>query len=146
MKIYLQQKSPGSTRQPITACPIELSDRPTTAGTLISSIVRTIVLAYNESIDDNQTDPDADRHANPMTDSQINDLAETGRIAFGFVYNNRKEDPQKAIENALQCHEDGIFKIFLNGNPLGSNESRIEVTDGDTLTIVRLTLLSGRMW
>lgn len=146
MKIYLQHKSPGSTRQPITSCPIELSVRPDTVGALISSIVRTVVSAYNERIDDNLTDPDADRHANPMTECQINDLAETGRIAFGFVYNNRTEDPQKAIENALQCHEDGIFKMFLNGKPLGPNESRIEVTDGDTLTIVRLTLLSGRMW
>lgn len=133
-------------RQPITSCPIELSARPATTGALISSIVRTIVLAYNNCIDSNPTDPDADRHANPMDEHQINDLAETGRIAFGFVYNNKKEDPEKAVENALQCHEDGIFKIFLNGNPLGSNESRIEITDGDTLTIVRLTLLSGRMW
>ncbi len=146
MKIYLRQKRPGRTRQAIVPCPIELPAGLNTTGELISSLVRIIVSAYNDRIDDVPADPDADYQVAPMTENQVNNLAEAGRIAFGLIYNNRKEDPEKAIANALQCHEDGIFKIFLNGSQLGSNESQVEIAEGDTLTIIRLTMLSGRMW
>ena len=146
MKIYLQQKRPGRARQTIASCPIELPAGLNTTGALISSIVRIIVSAYNDRIDDVPADPDADCRANPIPEDQINDLAEAGRVAFGLICNSKKEDPEKAIANALQCHEDGLFKIFLNGSLLEPNESEIELTDGDTLTIVRLTMLSGRMW
>ena len=146
MKIYLQQKRPGRARQAIASCPIELPAGLNTTGALISSLVRIIVSAYNDRIDDVPADPDADCRANPIPEDQINDLAEAGRVAFGLICNNRKEDTEKAIANALQCYEDGLFKIFLNGSLLGPNESEIELTDGDTLTIVRLTMLSGRMW
>ncbi len=118
MKIYLQQKRPGRTWQAIVPCPIELPAGLNTTGELISSLVRIIVSAYNDRIDDVPADPDADYQVAPMTEDQVNNLAEAGRIAFGLIYNNRKEDPEKAIANALQCHEDGIFKIFLNGSLL----------------------------
>ena len=146
MKIYLQQKRPGRARQTIAPCPIDLTAGLNTTGALISSLVRIMVSAYNDRIDNVPADPDADRQANPIAEDQIENLAEAGRVAFGLICNSKKEDPEKAIANALQCHEDGIFKMFLNGSQLGPNESRIEITDGDTLTIVRLTMLSGRMW
>ena len=114
MKIYLQQKRPGRTRQAIVPCPIELPAGLNTTGELISSLVRIIVSAYNDRIDDVPADPDADYQVAPMTEDQVNNLAEAGRI--------------------------------LNGSQLGSNESQVEIAEGDTLTIIRLTMLSGRMW
>ena len=55
-------------------------------------------------------------------------------------------DPDKAAANALQSYADGLYRIFLNGNPLGELETKIKLTEGDCLTVVRLTLLAGRLW
>ncbi len=71
---------------------------------------------------------------------------ETGRVAFGIVYGNRQADADKAVANALQCYEDGMFRMFLNGVPLGDIHSPVEVREGACLSVVRLTLLAGRMW
>ena len=77
---------------------------------------------------------------------EIEDLADSGRIAFGMVYSDKTEDPEKAVANALQCYEDGLFRIFLNGRPLGSLNEEMQLNENDRLTVVRLTMLAGRLW
>ena len=61
-------------------------------------------------------------------------------------YNEQKQDLEKAIENALQSYEDGIYRVFVNDEEMGEIESEIELKEKDELTFVRLTMLAGRMW
>ena len=53
---------------------------------------------------------------------------------------------EKAIENALQIYEDGIYWVFVNGEELGKINDKLDLQENDELTFVRLTMLAGRMW
>lgn len=148
MRIMFEQKKPGRTRQSVQPVEMEIEGRPTTVGTLIEATVRACVAAFNlkaASAPDREH-MDADLAHNVLSNETIGNLAETGRVAFGIVYNSKEEDSGEAVAHALQCYEDGLFRMFLNGKALGSTDSAIELNEGDCLTVVRLTLLSGRLW
>ena len=61
-------------------------------------------------------------------------------------HGEKEADVQEAQENALQCFEDGIYRIFMDGTPLESLDDTIAITDHSVFTFVRLTMLAGRMW
>lgn len=48
--------------------------------------------------------------------------------------------------DALQSYDDGLFRIFINGIDAGEAANPVRLSDSDLVTVVRLTLLSGRMW
>ena len=55
-------------------------------------------------------------------------------------------DLKEACDNAIQCFEDGIYRIFLDDRPLLDLEEDIGGETDGMFTFVRLTMLSGRMW
>lgn len=128
MKILFEQKKPGRTRQAIAPVEMHIEGRPTTVGELIEATVRCVVAGFNSRAALSPEDADSDTSAPAMDNARIADLAETGRVAFGIVYNGHPEDPDKAVANALQCYDDGLFRIFLNGTRSGwkGNDYRIE--------------------
>ena len=67
-------------------------------------------------------------------------------VAFGLNYGGREQDLQPAIDNALQSYEDGLFRIFVGEKEVGGLAENIELHDGDTLSFIRLTMLTGRLW
>lgn len=146
MKLLFEQKKPGRMRQTVEPVEIVIDGVPTTVGTLIEAIVRTCVAAYNRKAMRAPEDPDADQSHNVLDKKTIDELIETGRISFGIVYNDKIVDADEAVANALQCYEDGLFRIFLNGKPLKESTERIELKENDLLTVVRLTMLAGRLW
>ena len=81
-----------------------------------------------------------------LTKEEIGDKAAGGKISFGAVYGDKEADPRKAADNAIQCFEDGIYRIFLDNRPLESLDERLKVTGENVFTFVRLTMLTGRMW
>ena len=50
------------------------------------------------------------------------------------------------MENALQCFLDGLVRIFRNEEELSELDQSAGLREGDILTLIRLTFLSGRMW
>ncbi|MDE6549184.1 MAG: hypothetical protein K2L22_09300 [Muribaculaceae bacterium] len=148
MKLMFEQKKPGRTRQSIEPVEIEIEGLPSTVGALIEATVRTCVDAFNHRAHQapDRDNMDSDSIHSVIGSDRIADLVETGRVSFGIVYNGKTEDPDNAVKNAFQCYEDGIFRIFLNGNLLGELNEEIKVKDGETLTVVRLTMLAGRLW
>ena len=148
MKLFFEQKKPGRERQKIEPVLIEIENNPTTVAQLIDETVRTCVAEFNKKAINapERDDLDADNTHNVLSGQTIENLAETGRIAFGMVYNGKTEDPDAAVANALQCYEDGLFRLFLNGYPLNDINDKLDLGDGDRITVVRLTLLSGRLW
>ena len=148
MKLLFEQKKPGRLRQSVVPTVLEIDGSPASVGDLIDASVRACVLAFNLKSsgfpDIDSMDADG-RH--PAVDTEtIENLAAAGRVAFGFVYGGRQVDPDKAAADSLQAYEDGIFRIFLNGRILGELNEEIRLNENDLITVVRLTMLAGRLW
>ena len=148
MKLMFEQKKTGRVRQSIEPVEIEIEGVTATVGALLEATVRACVDAFNRKaiMAPDRDNLDSDSNHNVIGSDHIADLIETGRVAFGIVYNGKTEDPDKAVNNALQCYEDGIFRIFLNGKSLGELKEEISLNERDILTVVRLTMLAGRLW
>lgn len=138
LKIHLKQI--GQRKQTVAPVDFEYSPVPRSVRELITQTVTMCVEAYNERV------RRGDSFTAPVTEEQITDMAGVGKIAFGINYGGREQDPGKAIENALQSFEDGLYRVFLNENELERLEDGLELCEGDSLTFIRLTMLTGRMW
>ncbi len=146
MKLLFEQKKPGRKSQTIEPVEISIEGIPTTVGTLIEATVKTCVEAYNRKAVKAPDNPDADNSHKVLDQHTIDELIETGRISFGIVYNDKVVNEEEAVANALQCFEDGLFRMFLNGKPLKELSESIELKEDDLLTVVKLTMLAGRLW
>ena len=106
---------------------------------LIEAVTTACVTLYNQRMDDKEL-------LRCLTSDEINDQAASGRVGFGVNYGDRKADPESAVNHAIQSFEDGIYRIFLDDRALEQLEEKILLTEGSSLTFVRLTMLAGRMW
>ena len=81
-----------------------------------------------------------------LTDEQIENMAQVGKIAFDLVYGSKDVTLDKAIETALLAYKDGLVRLFIGLEEAGDLESPVNLKDGDEVTFVRLTFLAGRIW
>ena len=139
MKIYVNIKQIGKRKNKIDRKEYEIKGKIETIKDLLIEFVTINVKEFNEGLTENDVVP-------YLTDEKINDLSDTGKISFGVDYNGKKQDLQKAIENALQSYEDGIYRVFINDEEIGKINDKMDLQENDELTFVRLTMLAGRMW
>ena len=139
MKVFVNVKQFGKTKNKIYNNKYQISDKITTVKELLTEFVTINVNEFNNGFTENDIVP-------YLTDEKINDLSDAGKISFGVDYNGQKQDLEKAVENALQSYEDGIYRIFVNDNEVGEIDCEINLKENDELTFVRLTMLAGRMW
>ncbi|BBM58072.1 hypothetical protein JMUB4039_2059 [Leptotrichia trevisanii] len=139
MKVFVNVKQIGKRKNKIDRKEYEISGEIKTVKELLTEFVTINVKKFNEGLIEEDVVP-------YLTDEKISDLSDAGKISFGVDYNGKKQDLEKAIENALQSYEDGIYRIFVNDEEMGEIESEIELKEKDELTFVRLTMLAGRMW
>lgn len=139
MKVLVNMKKLGSRRNSITQVPYELEPVPTTVRELIIQMVSICVHDYNTRMESQEL-------LKNLSQAEMEDKAAAGKISFGVNYGEKKAEEDKAIANALQCFEDGIFRIFCGTEQLQQLEDTITLTEESELTFVRLTMLAGRMW
>ena len=139
MKIYVNIKQIGKRKNKIDKKEYEIKGKIETVKDLLIEFVTINVKEFNEGLTENDVVP-------YLTDEKINDLSDAGKISFGVDYNGREQDLEKAIENALQSYEDGIYRVFVNDEELGKINDKLDLQENDELTFVRLTMLAGRMW
>ncbi|WP_455036455.1 hypothetical protein [Leptotrichia massiliensis] len=139
MKIFVNVKQIGKRKNKIDKKKYEISEKITTVKELLTEFVTINVNEFNNGFTENDIVP-------YLTDEKINDLSDAGKISFGVDYNGQKQDLEKAVENALQSYEDGIYRIFVNDAEVGEIDCEINLKENDELTFVRLTMLAGRMW
>lgn len=139
MKIIVNLKSVGKRKQSVKPVTYEISGHPGTVRELILSVTQAGVEEYNQRMESTEL-------LNYLTSEEINDQAQAGKISFGINYGEKKANLAKAQENAIQCFEDGIYRIFLNEEPLEVLDEKIQITEDSIFTFVRLTMLAGRMW
>lgn len=139
MQIYIYVKQLGKRRNVVDKKVMQLDKTPDNTAALIAGIVALQVREYNQRLEQCEL-------LNYLTDEDIQVKAATGKINFGANYNEMPADMEKAIRNALQSFEDGIFRVFVDGKELESLEESVMLKEGSELTFVRLTMLAGRMW
>ena len=139
MKIFVNVKQIGKIKNKIHNNKYQISEKITTVKELLTEFVTINVNEFNNGFTENDIVP-------YLTDEKINDLSDAGKISFGVDYNGQKQDLEKAVENALQSYEDGIYRIFVNDAEVGEIDCEINLKENDELTFVRLTMLAGRMW
>lgn len=139
MDIYVSVKSAGKRKAFLDKKPYTVSNDILTLKDLITDIVKIEVSSYNSK---NQ----GESLVNFLTESEIAEQKTIGKVGFGRIYSDKKADEEEAIENALRCFEDGLFKAFKNDDELCSLDEEINLKENDVLTFIRLAFLAGSLW
>lgn len=137
MDLKVRVKQLGSRRDKIGEILFPIENNPNTVRELIEECVKTSVNAFNSRIKNS---------GGVLSDSQLESMSEAGKIAFGFCFNDKEQDIEKALKTAYQGYEDGLFRIFIDDTEVGEIDDIISVTEENTITFVKLTMLAGRMW
>jgi hypothetical protein len=136
VNIFVRVKAAGKRRDILEKQPRTIPDTTDTPEKLIECLVRENVRSYNAKT----IDAPLFRY---LSRQEIEDGEHRGKIGFGDRKNEHDEDEEKAVQNALQCFADGIYRVLVNenealpGDPAGLKE-------GDTITFIRLVMLAGR--
>lgn len=139
MLLYLQVKQITKRRAVVQPREWYIDVPPKNVGELIALAVASEVDAYNERVQQEGI-------LRYLTSEEIEDQSVAGRVSFQMNYNRQTAKHTAAVQNALQCYEDGIFRLFIGEEEAGPIDTPIQLCEGDTLTFVRLTMLAGRMW
>lgn len=139
MEIYIQMKAAGKRKPVLDHIPYELPEQISTLREFLTELVRIEVERYNRKGMDVQVVP-------YLTKEEIEDGASVGKLGFGRIYSEKKADFTKASENALQCFEDGLVRVFQNERELEHLDDPVQIQKGDCFTLIRLTFLAGRLW
>lgn len=141
MKVKINLKQVAKRRNGVSSISYEISNGISTVLELITDIVKREVESFNSHV----SEENKGTIKSYLTNEEIENLATSGKINHA-INSEKTQDEDKAIVNAIQCFEDGIYRIFVGEKELQSLDDRIDLMENDELTIVRLTMLSGRMW
>ena len=77
-----------------------------------------------------------------VTKEEIREQAGRGKITFG-LRGGADASEEDAVENAIQCFTDGIYRVFAGEEELTELEAPIGWKEDLVFTLIRLTMLSG---
>ena len=113
MQIRFSVKQLTKKRPFINAQPLEIAGEYGTHYDLkefLTAIVTQQVGVFNQKIDDNINQKNLFTF---FEETELTQEAETGKIRFGAIYNDKKADLDKAIETVLLAFYDGLIVIFV---------------------------------
>jgi len=139
LNIYIKLKSIGKRRPVLENVPYDLPDHISNLRQLIEAVVRQEVAKYNSRGLENMI-------VTFLTEAEIAEQSTVGKVGFGRIYSDKQADADKAVETALQGFEDGLFRVLINDKEFVDLDGTLEIRENDTLTFVRLTFLTGRLW
>lgn len=137
MKIIINVKS-LSRKKVIHQEEVELKNKISTTKDLITELVKINVEKFNKKIDDKNI-------LSIITNENIAKAARIGKIG-DEVHGDKKANLEKALDTAYLAFEDGLYCIFINDEQSEKLDDSLNLKDGDILTLIRLTMLAGRMW
>ncbi|MBE6943625.1 MAG: hypothetical protein E7453_05120 [Ruminococcaceae bacterium] len=136
MQIYIHVKKIGKRVQAVGTIPYEMETACATLRELISFIVTRSVAEYNRRLDKNRLDA-------PLGGAQLEDMAMVGKIGFGIPFGEKEANVQSALNVALEAFSDGLYRFFINAQEIKALDAPLNLQDGDTVAIIRLTMLTG---
>ena len=137
MKIIVNVKG-LSRKKVIYQEEVELKNKISTTKDLITELVKINVEKFNKKIDEKDI-------LSIMTNENIAKAARIGKIG-DEVHGDKKANLEKAFDTAYLAFEDGLYCIFINDEQTEKLDDILNLKDGDILTLIRLTMLAGRMW
>lgn len=137
MKIIINVKG-LSRKKVIYQEEVELKNKIFTTKDLITELVKINVEKFNKKIDEKDI-------LSIMTNENIAKAARIGKIG-DEVHGDKKANLKKALDTAYLAFEDGLYCIFINDEQTEKLDDSLNLKDGDILTLIRLTMLAGRMW
>ena len=139
MQIYLKVKKIGKRIQTVGETPFVLESAPTTLRDLIFILVNYCVTDYNDGLRSR-------RLLMPLAVSQISDMETVGKIGFGIPFGEKEANVQNAVDVAFSAFSDGLYRFFINGEERTALDAPLQLQDGDTVAIIRLTMLAGGLF
>ena len=137
MKIIINVKG-LSRKKVIYQEEVELKNKISTTKDLITELVKINVEKFNKKIDEKDI-------LSIMTNENIAKATRIGKIG-DEVHGDKKANLKKALDTAYLAFEDGLYCIFINDEQTEKLDDSLNLKDGDILTLIRLTMLAGRMW
>ena len=137
MKIIINVKG-LSRKKVIHQEEVELKNKISTTKDLITELVKINVEKFNKKIDEKDI-------LSIMTNENIAKAARIGKIG-DEVHGDKKANLKKALDTAYLAFEDGLYCIFINDEQTEKLDDSLNLKDDDILTLIRLTMLAGRMW
>ena len=139
MKVYINLKSPAKRRPVLQQTPYTIPDDISTLRQLLEAIVRQEVETYNNRGLDTMLVPF-------LAEEEISAQSTIGKIGFGRLHSDKKADPDKAVQTAIQGFEDGLFRVIIGEKEATNLDTPLKLSEGVSLTFIRLTFLAGRLW
>ena len=131
MEIYIIKKKLGS-RKELGRNPVAIDDTVNTLEALLYTLTR-------QGLTEAQTPKE--NHA--LSDSEIAEQAEEGRIRFAENYGENHDTLEKAIQRTRQAYDDSLFRVFINGEEITEWDAPITLYQGAEVVFLRLTMLTG---
>lgn len=139
MQIYVRIKVAGKRKDVLQLTPYDIPRDIGSLRQLLTAVVEREVDRYNKKNTECQV-------ITYLTAQQIDDQAVTGKVSLGTIFSDKKANKQKAVENAIQCWQDGMVRVFMNETELTELDASLSVPENAEFTFIRLTFLAGRMW
>lgn len=139
MQLWIQTKSAGAKKPPLERHAYMVPEDTRTLRALITAIVCSEVERYNCK----ELDP---VFCNFLTQQELEDQAQTGRVSFGRIFADHKANAETAVATALQGFEDGLFRVVIGETVVDALDAPLALQEGDCVTFIRLTFLVGAFW
>lgn len=134
--VYAKMKKLGrQKKETLEPVPFVLKTQPKTLRELLTALVELLVEDYNARGEENQM-------LGCLTKEEIDAKAKSGKVSFGLRGGNAAET-EPAIANAIQCFEDGIYRVFAGEEELTELDGEIPWEENLVFTFIRLAMLSG---
>ena len=139
MKVYIQVKKLGKRIQTVGSIPYELETCPATLRELIACMVNQGVEGYNERLRSGEQNK-------ALSETEIQDMSQVGKVAFGIPFGEREANPQKAVDAALLAFTDGLYRFYINELEITELDTPVHLCEDDTIAIIRLVMLTGGLF
>ena len=152
MQIRINVKGASRKKAAIIQMTCDYPDRQMTVEEFLEETVRQNVREYNARKDAAEilrlfsNEGGKNSPLNEQFEEHIQNSAASGKVAYGDPMDGRKADEEKAVENALQCFDDGMVALFADGVRYTEREEKMALKELSEVTFIRLTFLAGRMW
>ncbi|MGG4495106.1 hypothetical protein [Brevibacillus reuszeri] len=139
MRIAVTVKSIGKRKNALSRIPVELKQTPKTLRELLEALVEWNIRGLVDKQQMISLVP-------YLTEGDVQEQAENGKVGFGAVYNENLPDCQKAIDTAIQAFEDGLYRVFIADDEAEELEAPLSLQEEDEVVLIRFTMLAGSLW
>lgn len=139
MKLKINVKKFSRKQNEIAQLELDYPAGMETVQELLTETVKLMVAEYESRMDRGEV-------LRVLTTQEIEDKSVSGKIGFGVNYGEKRPNLEKSIRAALECFEDGLVALFIEGKQVEELGEHISPEEGSELTFVRMIPLAGRMW